>query len=634
MVNNISADKPQEQLSQLFGSYKAEWLRDEIYSLYTEPTYLPELKTSRPCLLVGGRGTGKTTVLRSLSYEGQFALNNNDPHQIDSWAFYGIYYRVNTNRVTAFSGDELPVSKWADLFAHYFNLLLCDLTLRFLSWYQRHRPNAQQLDAEACKRVARSLNIAGEVESVRVLANKIDDLKIEFEAHINNVANTTFRSLSIQGAPIDILAEALSQLPQFRNKDFFFLLDEYENFEDYQQQVVNTLIKHAGQYYSFKIGVRELGWRRKTTLNENEQLIHPADYVRINIAEKLSDDKFKKFALDVCNARLSKVHLLGQKANYDISHILPGLTEDEEALELGVKEVTKSVKEKIALLQEKELCRIAENLSPLELYFVDYWAESKGLSVRDVLNEISKDQSGWNTRYNNYKHALLFTIRRRKRGIQKYYAGWDVFVSLSANNIRYLLELVDQSLVAHLNEGGKLGDLVSPKTQTIAAQNAGRKNLSELEGLSVHGARLTKLLLSLGRIFQVMASDMGGHTPELNQFHLSEDTSLTEDIDRDVKELLTSAVMHLALIRFPGNKLTDEADIRDYDYMMHPIFTPFFVFSYRKKRKMVIAAGQLLGLVNSPKVTIRQLLEQHNRNPEDSLPDQLTLFEGYYLEHT
>jgi hypothetical protein len=66
---------PREQLSHLFGSYKAEWLKEQLFDLFTEPTYFPELQTARPCILVGGRGTGKTTVLRSLSYDGQFALN-------------------------------------------------------------------------------------------------------------------------------------------------------------------------------------------------------------------------------------------------------------------------------------------------------------------------------------------------------------------------------------------------------------------------------------------------------------------------------------------------------------------------------------------------------------------------------
>ena len=61
----------------------------------------------------------------------------------------------------------------------------------------------------------------------------------------------------------------------------------------------------------------------------------------------------------------------------------------------------------------------------------------------------------------------------------------------------------------------------TPHIQTEAAQYVGKQNLSELEGLSVHGAQLTKLLLGLGRVFQTMASEAAGHTPEVTQFRIS-----------------------------------------------------------------------------------------------------------------
>jgi hypothetical protein len=77
-----------------------------------------------------------------------------------------------------------------------------------------------------------------------------------------------------------------------------------------------------------------------------------------------------------------------------------------------------------------------------------------------------------------------------------------------------------------------------------------------------------------------MASDAAGHKPEANQFHIA-DTGVGEpqEISNQVASLVNSAVMHLALIRTSGNKLSDEADTRDYDYMVHPIFSAFFVFS-------------------------------------------------------
>jgi len=88
------------------------------------------------------------------------------------------------------------------------------------------------------------------------------------------------------------------------------------------------------------------------------------------------------------------------------------------------------------------------------------------------------------------------------------------------------------------------------------------------------------------------------------------------------------------LVRYSGSKLSEETDTRGYDYMVHPIFSPFFIFSYRKKRKMKIFSHQLLDLIKRPKEAIRDILIQNKRNPEEELPDQLVLFKEFYADHT
>ena len=634
--DNTSTQTPEEQLSQLFGSYKAEWLREELFGLFQEPTYFPELTTSKPCVLVGGRGTGKTTVLRGLSYEGQFALRGYQPSTVPSWPYYGFYYRVNTNRVTAFKGPELSEEKWRRLFAHYFNLLMCDLILQFLRWYDKKCITKTEIDEDACKAFATSLHLP-EATTVFNLSDQLTKSLNRFEADINNIVDSDRPSLSMQGQPLDVLIKAVSELPKFKNKNFFFLLDEYENLEDYQQEIINTLIKHAGQLYTFKIGVREMGWRRRATLNPNEQLISPADYDRINIVDKLEGGPFKKFALDVCNSRIAKLQIPQLDIIRDISDFLSGLTEDQEAQKLGVVERAKSIKSELFQnLPNKDLS-ILDSIPPLQIYFFQFWADGKNMPLKEVFEDFLAHPSKWKTRYDNYKHSLLYTLRGQKRGIQKYYAGWEVFTQIAAGNIRYLLELVDRSLMLHIRKDGNLSHPVPPEVQTLAAESVGRDNLAELEVLSVHGAQLTKLLLGLGRVFSVMATQASGHAPEVTQFHLGDSDRNKRELSKESiysesEHLLKAAVMHLALIRSPGNKLADERETRDSDYMIHPIFCPFFVFSYRKKRKMVISGEQIMGLIKNHKRTIRDILSQNRRTNEEPLPEQLLLFEAYYRD--
>jgi hypothetical protein len=60
------------------------------------------------------------------------------------------------------------------------------------------------------------------------------------------------------------------------------------------------------------------------------------------------------------------------------------------------------------------------------------------------------------------------------------------------------------------------------------------------------------------------------------------------------------------------------------------VFAPFFVFTYRRKRKMTLSGAQLLGLVKTPRRTIREVLAASGRSMDEPLPEQLGLFEAYY----
>jgi hypothetical protein len=505
--------------------------------------------------------------------------------------------------------------------------------LGFADWFQRHGGGAALLSSSACAEVSTSLNL----EIANSQEHLLEGVKrglLRLEAEVNNVGEETPSGLSMQKAPVDRLLDYVREgLP---GKKFFFLFDEYENFSPYQQRVVNTLIKHADERYSFKIGVRELGFRTRSTLNAEEQLISPADYVRISIAEKLTGEKFRSFASDVCNSRLALVGTPGDRGIPDVTTLLPRLAEDEEAAELGAAEIVRAALDDLDAQTTDIVVRFTHARLLDQLVVVE-WSKHHGLDLESEIRDFLSGGAEWKNRVNNYGYALLFTLQRGRGrgGIQKYYAGWDVLVGIAAGNIRYVLELVEQTLLLHIREGRHLGQPVSARTQTVAAQGVGRKNLTELEGLSVHGAQLTRLVLGLGRVFELLALQPLGHTPEINEFELADPGEMgdgTNAAGRDVDDLLRAAVVHLALLRYPGNKLSNApSDTRDFDYRLHPIFSAAFGFSHRHKRKLALTGAEVLGLVRAPKQTIPAILKRHNRADNDEpLPDQLALFERYF----
>lgn len=140
-------------------------------------------------------------------------------------------------------------------------------------------------------------------------------------------------------------------------------------------------------------------------------------------------------------------------------------------------------------------------MSPLSAYLVDYWARSDGTSRRAALSEAIAQPAAWRVRLGNYSYAMLFTIRRGKSGLKKYYAGWSTIAHLADGNIRYLLNVVTLALESHVANGNQLDASVPASVQTEAAMEMGSNMVRELQGLDVRGAQLTRLALGLGRVF-------------------------------------------------------------------------------------------------------------------------------------
>lgn len=615
-----------QQVSDLFGGLRAEWLGPRLYELYRGPKYMPELLTSKPCILVGGRGTGKTTVLRILSYEGQYALDPSDEPDISRWRSFGMYWRLDTNQLSAFQGHGLDEQTWIRIFAHYVNLILCHHLVALCNWYDEHASGSPGLSAEGCQLASRSLRL-GDTTTVRELQSAIELGIIDFEARINNIVDEGVGALSMQASPVDLLVKNIRKLPHFHDAMLFFLLDEFENLLDYQQRVINTLIKHSGTSYTFKIGVKVTGHRDRRTLNLHEVLQEPADYTSVDIAERLMRIGFDGFAREVCDERLMQLRSSGVRAPESITAAFPRISELDEARHLGLDDQLRRLRRELVTTSSPDDLRFFDSLEPLEAYMVRFWSEGQGIPPSQALTEAKEDLAAWQRRLGNYQHAMLFTIRDGKRGHRKLYAGWDTYLQLAKGNIRFLLQLVMEALLAQLDTDCSLDEPISVDVQTVAAIGVGRKNLTDLQGLDPRGGDLSRLVLSLGRVFQVMAQSPEGHSPEVNQFRVVPESGT---LTRESSDLLDAGIRNLALVRFSGNKMAAiSGETHDWDYAIHPIYSAFFGFSHRSKRRMALSERQLMALVKDSRTAITAALERQSRTLPD-LPDQMQFFEGFY----
>ena len=612
-------------INELFGGLRAEWIEEKIFQFFTTPDYFSNIQSRQPYVLQGGRGSGKTTILRGLSYKGQYALKGGKIEEFDETDFIGIYHRVNTNHVRAFEGGELTNQEWQKLYAHYYNLVICREIVNFLIWHQELSPNDERLSERVCQLISISLCLENRASDIQSLAEEIELSLYDFQSSVNSIDDGLPKGLSLQSEPIDLITERVLLLRQFKGKIFFLLVDEYENLNDNQQIVMNTLLKHATKNYTYKIGVRQMGWRVHYTQNDHEPLTEPADYVLLDIEDYFykNEQLYMNFASQVCYQRLQKIQDQ-DKVTPQMTELFPFLSYDDEALLLDVEH-----KERYLIIKEyldKE--KIDLGITPLYIYTLGYWAETQNMTVEDVVKDFMDKKSIWDTRYDNYKYSLLFKIRkgRGQGGIQKYYAGWNTYLKLSNGNIRYLMQLVKTALLQYIEINEDFLSAIPFRVQTEAAIEVGKKNFEMLENLHHRGTDVIKIVLHMGRLFNVLASESEHTAPEIDQFYIQGDITPEND------ELLRAGVMNLAFIRIPGNKPSSKSDTKDYMYALHPIYAPYFIYSFRRKRKMTITNEDFYGLIISHKALMKKMLSKEEMAKilgDNDYPQQMDLFANY-----
>jgi hypothetical protein len=620
-------DPDRRLLLELFGDYRAEWLKKDLFgSLFIRPPYFDKLESAGPCLLFGGRGTGKTTALRSLRFDATHVRVG----QSGRLPYLGIYIRINKNRVRAFQGAARPVDEWRKTFAHYFNLLSTAELVRLYQWLAANE-NWPVPDPEALRRVGTTCGLTATAD-LASFSRSLQDALASLEFFVNNDVTGTSPPLSMAEAPVVEMIKLLSNTGRLQDRPVFCCIDEYENLLDYQQATLNTYVKHSEPPLSYKIGARRNGLRTRQTTDSQDLLVTPDDYREIDI----SAEAFEDFAREVVARRLARAREQGATVSGDIDQLLPGLTRHEEAQLLGAEDVADRVLEDVRLLCSPDAYAWAKKQPVEDLIVLAYCAE--GMS-REAFPELAlkalSEPDSWKARVNNYGYPAIFWLSKGRKGarIRKYYAGVDAFLALASGNIRYFLELIDASF--NVADTGSprpdAGFVVSARDQTTAARLVAKRRLDQLEGLGEQGFALKRLVLGIGKVFFEMARDPVGKTPEVTSFVLGGGTRAQAELELLLKE----GVAQLAFEVTPRTKATTEVEMKDDEYRLHPIFCPFFEFSYRHKRRITFKAELLLALARpggkeGPSQVISKLLEGRVQEDPDALPEQLGMFSAFY----
>ncbi len=236
----------------------------------------PSKKSSK--YILGGKGTGKTHLLRYYSYNVT-RLRNADKKGIDivkSNKYLAVFLRatgVDASRFEVSSGVDI---NWQRLFGVYLELKLTEQVIEALCDIKQTSPSESFDDLSLVNEVRNNVTHNGLDSATSLIELKdwlINQRRIIDDA-VNNAAFTgeiDLRAPFAIGALCLTISNAISLWhSELSEVTLFYLIDEIENFSLKQQQVVNTLIRYGESKATFRVTGRQYAIKTYSTLADGE----------------------------------------------------------------------------------------------------------------------------------------------------------------------------------------------------------------------------------------------------------------------------------------------------------------------------------------------------------------------------
>jgi hypothetical protein len=268
-----------------------------------------------PMLILGGKGSGKTHLMRYFSYQLQKIRHKEDLISgITKEGYLGIYFRCGGLNSSRFSGKGITDETWESVFAYYMELWLAGLVLELAYDFLKHDARFSQAEPGICDSVS---NLFDETDfskptTLSGLIQTFSELQKRVNTAVNNCAITKTLNIRILVAPgrltFGVPQAIASNVEALSDVQFLYLVDEFENLAQSQQKYINTLYREKEYPASFKIGARLYGVRTFSTFSADEdnkegseyEVLYLDDYLR-----KLSSS-YTGFAKRLCERRLSE----------------------------------------------------------------------------------------------------------------------------------------------------------------------------------------------------------------------------------------------------------------------------------------------------------------------------------------
>lgn len=606
---------------------RSEHLGKDVWKDFVIPRFFNkvDLSSSMSTRLEGGRGSGKTMLLRYLSYHSQFSNYRSDIPD-EAINKIGLYWKADTQFLRLMQKRGVSEEDWKTVFDHYLNL---KLSLEILA-------SVIAIGESSCRLLSVEEVYSSKVHGITdfgFVSEEFDSVFREVQSRIRKsemVIQNVKGIEALEKLPSSFLFTIIDSikisLPALKKSMYSVYIDEYENLLPYQQRVINTRIKHSEDPLIFNIAIKLNGMSETSTLSE-EKLENIADYTIVNLDNEINNSGFdvyvaeiflkklgesspeiaESFGLDlsICSdiKRVSERHEISYelRCKEALAKIFPGRTHNDLAEEIFN---TPRFYNKMRFEIERALIlKGASNFSPEDFIDSNFKKASvicasilfrKKITPQEVFEELIKLKVDKNNKFtnktsweHNYFIGCYLRLVRAAKASSTFYSGFEVYTALSGGNVRHFLELCKSS-ISLINEPDRLDDfVVERRLQHIAARNTSEELVKEIQRFTPLGNQLNNFVKGLGKVFQLCQDRESQSETEITHFGIKNDAGLMEKEDYF---FLSEAEKWGVLKAMPSTKNKSSDAYHTYDYILNTIYAPFFMISYRKGRKVDLEA--------------------------------------------
>lgn len=276
-------------------------------------TELADPTSQTPMIIEGGKGSGKTHLMRYLTLTSQLLRRSDSIEEMLSRDQYiGIYVRFSGLNASRFKGKNQSSELWLDVFGYYAELWLGQLLIESVVRLANESSELKGQLAGAGRKLSGLLTErpSNDLEKLEDFLFYLRNEQRSVDHAVNNCGLTGSLNININVNRGGLIFGGSKILGRSSNllKDitFVFLLDEYENLDVPQQQYVNTLIREKQPPANFKIGTRSYGIRTYKTLSADEILVEGSEFHLLRLDERLRENpsQYKKFCRQIISRRL------------------------------------------------------------------------------------------------------------------------------------------------------------------------------------------------------------------------------------------------------------------------------------------------------------------------------------------